>query len=416
MHEAPNKTGIIADGQQSSVDAPALDLDPIMGPVIPAPAEFVGKIIARRDEIWRIPDIEEARAVFVGHREAALALLDDDKRASIEPVLTPPQGASYPELLQFYKKKALLLYQVGITPPDKIRLTAEERQVSIRERLNELHGALTEAESNAIIFSMGSYAKGKLNNGFSDLDLVIILDTDDEEEMDKWQQGALLSEAGIHALPIPNQDWEKFRTGEGDLLRIFGGDDDFNEIEAHVLSLRAARALPSIYPGKIERVVPKGASVEHRTAFDGHVELLPKPGDVVHSFTEFEGRVYRGFYPEALLVAQTLYDPADKGRDIVEGVWYSNLKAFLHHQGGYEYDETGKVIGIKDEFKDPELFISTLYYKNPEDYSFERWIKLLERHRRAMKRIGERIIRKVPAASEPERQMETVVDTTVFEA
>lgn len=359
-----------------------------------SPAEYVQQIINKRDEIWPISDLEEARSVFLGYRDSVLGDLDEDKRESVEDFLIPPLNTSAPELLQFYKKKALLLYQLSITPHEKIRLDAEERNISIKERLNNLYESLSDGDSTAIVFSMGSYAKGKLNNGFSDLDMIVVIDTDDQEEVERWRSGSILSEAGIDEVPQDPENWDKFEQGEGDLLRVFGGDEDYNEIELHVLSLRAATDIHKLYPGKIKRISSREPIVEQRTSFDGHRTLLPKPADVVPHYTAHEDRVYRGFFPETIMTAHTIYDPESQGSRIVEEVWYSNLKAFLYHNEGYETDDQGNIVGIKDEFRDAKKHISTLYYGSDEDYSVDRWMELLNRHRKALRRVEERIVGK----------------------
>ncbi|HET9947070.1 MAG TPA: nucleotidyltransferase domain-containing protein [Patescibacteria group bacterium] len=271
----------------------------------------------------------------------------------------------------------------------------EAHNAKLHTRLNSVVQHLAFGQSDAVLYTVGSFAKGKINGTQSDLDFVMVLpemtDTDAQQrEIDLITQ---LQDKGI----IFSQELGPFEdlrqilsTGRG-LARMYAMTEDGLEVEFHVLGIHDMQDMPRPQPGFIRRVREVPAKFEQGHSFTGRRDKIFKPSDRVYNYVQQNGETFVSFYPSLLVWGSPIYDPSGDGKRMLDGLMQAYVKAFIYHNDGYQTINGERVI---DFSKIPfDRFLATLYYHQREDYAPA---NLSELERRYVATVGQ-VARRVQA-------------------
>lgn len=294
-----------------------------------------------------------------------------------------------------------------------------------RERLVAIEHALQEhletSGSRSILFSFGSYALGKVNSFLTDFDglLVIPKDTREGEIVRGFEQaGLVFSDQLNHFEDID----EIARTGKG-LARLYAMSTGGVEVEFHVIGMEDVSNMHKMHPKSVKRVRPVAAKREWRVSFTGKRDSRPKGPDEVLHYDEHDGQMYRGFFPEGMLVSNVVYDgtrapqdasvfappayypdDADESRaslppqrapegptgpsaeEMQDNIWLSNVKAFLFHNGFYQVLPDGRRAVLEDRATF-DRFLRTLFTNDRDRYTESKLEDLDQRFSRAVATI-----------------------------
>jgi hypothetical protein len=297
-----------------------------------------------------------------------------------------------------------------------------------RERLVAIEHALQEhlqtSGSRSILFSFGSYALGKVNSFLTDFDglLVIPKDTREGDIVRGFEQaGLVFSDELNHFEDID----EIARTGKG-LARLYAMSTGGVEVEFHVIGMEDVSNMHKMKPKSVRRIRPVPAKKEWRVSFTGRRDSRPKGPDEVLHYDEHDGQMYRGFFPEGMLVSNVVYDgtraqqdasvfapPAfypddtDDGRaalppqrsdegptgpsaeEMQDNIWFANVKAFLFHNGFYQTLPDGRRAVMEDRATF-DRFVTTLFTNDRDRYTRSKLEDLDQRFSRAVATIIQR--------------------------
>lgn len=267
----------------------------------------------------------------------------------------------------------------------------EHRQALIEAREAVINHFMRH-NSGCVVSVFGSHGNGKVSSILSDLDFLIVVPKDARES------DVLLSmyKAGIvFGSRSQFDDLSAVASSGASLCRLYGMSTTGVPVEFHVIGEQDFRDLPKVFSKGTQRVTPIDPKMELRVSYDGARRKLPKPGDVVPNFSRTEdGRVFRGFFINAALNAQILYDgPALNGRPdgatMFHRIWEKDLGATLVHQGKLmrlPNDRLAIVSDQKPTFSDTML--PTLFHDKEGDYAKPNLALMQERFEATFERLA----------------------------
>lgn len=249
----------------------------------------------------------------------------------------------------------------------------KEHWEKLKKIEEEICNHLQKHNSKSVFFCFGSYANGRINSKYSDLDFLVFLphlkkSKDVEREMQILYS---LKEIGfIFAKDLCDvEDCRNvIETGQG-LVRLYGITINGVEVEFHIIGEKDAKNLSKIHhKSKVNRVRKVPEKTERRTSFTGkEADLLKNDSEVFHWLIK-DGEFFRGFFIDAVIGGKIIYDNFNKlGNAVYLNCWRVSVKGYLYCNKIYKKEI---LLPIKKEFFDG--FFLTFYYKDPNNYSQEK--------------------------------------------
>ncbi len=274
-------------------------------------------------------------------------------------------------------KKVILNHFVSKNFPES--LTIKEHFEKLQNIESKLIEHLTHEESKSVFFLFGSYANGVIKSKYSDLDFLVILphlkeENEINDEIQKLKSVKKLGFIFSNELCSIEDCRPIMQKGDG-LARLYGITSNGVEIEFHLIGEKDAQLMTKITPNKIERIRPVQAKKEKRTSLTGKIANLPKnETDVKNYFIDENGEVYGGFFPDATLTSNMVYDNKQElGKKHYQNVWFGVVKAFLYNNKYAQKNNKGEyLIDVSDSLIF-EKFLNTFFYKQKDYYSQEKY-------------------------------------------
>lgn len=267
----------------------------------------------------------------------------------------------YNEILQEYglplgvdDKTAMSQFLERNFPTSPNKLAHLKKMHCIVSNLAELFRVVA-PQSSLHVF--GSFSIGTINGAHSDLDLLAVMGRSNGE----LQVLERLSEIGLVLSNELSQVAEAqaiANLGNG-LARIYAVSQDGVEVEFHVMGIADALSISKMHPGFVRRVKPIQPKKEIRVSFKGIPRVVPKGPDTVHHYINVEGEIFKGFFPDAFIMASILSDPSGIGEKVRYSVWFAAVKAYLYQNGHIQKLRT-RGFGIKLEVISFDAFLETI--------------------------------------------------------
>lgn len=277
--------------------------------------------------------------------------------------------ADYPQLLEEYgltknlstKKEIISAWLEKYFP---CRPSLEERQLELNKELVCLQQQLEVTKAQSAVLVFGSAAKGIINSPYSDLDLFVVVDRN-LDEPERLAQVIKRQFVVANSLAPLSDIIPLSQNGTG-LARAYTVSHQGVESEFHFFGELDALKIHLLKPGSVKRIRPVPAKMEKLSNFQAGVIELSKPEDRVWHYLRHAGQVYRGFFPEAIITGQIVYDPKGLMKQVLQNLWLANIKAYLYHNGFYR--KNGRVV-FSPEQVNFEGFMITLGFGQGNQFS-----------------------------------------------
>jgi len=255
------------------------------------------------------------------------------------------------------------------------------QRMQARERI--IRELFTSCSSEVSLMLFGSYSLGTINGRHSDLDYLVIAGRN-SQDIAAFEQ---LEQAGVIVSPELSQVdriGQIIETGRG-LARIYAVSEDGIEVEFHVLGTSDVMEIHKLKPGFVERITPVPPKNETRLSYRGKAMEIPKGPDFVKHHITVGDEVYKGFFPDAIILGSLVLDPHGVGKEVFNNVWYASVKAYLYHNNLLRRLENG-MYGIDLDNIDFDTFLSTVM---PQKKSFtpERYMACYEVFKNVIQQI-----------------------------
>jgi hypothetical protein len=241
----------------------------------------------------------------------------------------------YPTLLQreglpkgLSRRKEILIAWLQRHIPNQ--RSVEEHRQAIYQTVTKLRDEMQKLQIKSSFMLIGSAATDRIRHSYSDLDIVTVVPRD-QEEIGGLRQFFDENFVVSRALS-PREDIEKIVEKETGLARVYAFTSETGiESEFHLIGMQDALRLHCINPGEILRLKPTEPKIERLNGFaGGSIDTLKLP-DRVFNYVQREGKYFRGFFPDAMLLGRIIHDPSGVMEKVLRNIWAANVRAFLYH-------------------------------------------------------------------------------------
>ena len=245
---------------------------------------------------------------------------------------------------------------------------------------------ISQYSTGVTLMIFGSYSLGVINGTHSDLDYLAIMGRN-QQDLAAFEQ---LEQAGVIVSPELSQVAgisQIIETGRG-LARVLAVSQSGVEVEFHVLGQVDVGEMHKLWPGCVTRLTPVPPKEETRLSYRGKALNITKGPEEVRHFIKKGEEVFKGFFPDAMLLATLVLDPNGIGEKAINNVWYATVKAYLYHNNLLRRLESG-VYEIELNSISFDDFLNTVMPQK-KAYIYEKYMVFYERFSKAIEQIMRR--------------------------
>lgn len=262
----------------------------------------------------------------------------------------------------------------------------EEQKQKICETQNTLIRFLDTYQSESVVYDFGSNAAG-VPNITSDIDLIVFTTA---SLSDEWIYNHL-DEGGIFIDPSRSPvSFQRIRE-DGGMIRSNGISYRGVEVGFHLFSLESAEVLTTAFSKGVQKFVD--APHRSETLMDiqsGESLTFMKDPDYTQGYRKFEGRTFRGFYPDAMLKAEVIYDGLGRATEIRNLIYRRAVGAFLYHNKMIERGDHRRSIKHTAREAFPQ-FLATHFYGSADRFSETKYLEMLSLYISSLEMIREQL-------------------------